>query len=48
MYYLIKLIILLLYTIDYDLPGVGIMKNSFEKIGLASFIEYSISKLYKR
>jgi APA family basic amino acid/polyamine antiporter len=35
-------------TIDYDLPGVGIVKNSFEKIGLASLFEYSISKLFKR
>jgi hypothetical protein len=35
-------------SIDYDLPGVGIMKSSFEKIGLASLVEYSISKLFKR
>ncbi len=35
-------------SIDYDLPGVGIMRNSFEKIGLASLVEYSRSRLFKK
>jgi hypothetical protein len=33
---------------DYDLPGVGVMKNSFEKIGLAKLTEFFKSKFIKR
>lgn len=34
-------------SIDYDLSGVGFMRSSFEKIGLAGLVEFSISKLFK-